>query len=255
MKPWMVICSVTLGALMAMPATASERTNFIGAAGRVEPNYDGSNAYRVKALPAADVSWRFLFARTTRGVGEIGVRTQVLPGLSVGAQVALETGRDSNATDLLARNRFETIDTSGSVGVFAEGQYRTGTGWLLRFRQNLNSDYGAEVDIRASQGVFRNERARAAVFAGAVWATGKAMRSDFGVGSVQATRGELNRYEPGSGFRDVGVGLAGNYALNDRWLLLGIAEGRFLVGKAKDSPLSKLVALAASPWVLLTVFR
>ncbi len=72
------------------------------------------------------------------------------------------------------------------------------------------------------------------------WATGKYMRSFFGVTPAQSAASRLPVFAPGSGFKDIGVEASANYVFASRWAVVGTVGYKRLIGGAADSPLVRL---------------
>src|SRR5947209_6594226 len=80
----------------AVPAGAmAELSNdsIIGPGVRSRPAYDGAAAQHTELVPVIRYLGEKWFVRSTQGVLEGGWRTEVAPGLHLGAQLAYEPGR------------------------------------------------------------------------------------------------------------------------------------------------------------------
>src|SRR5258706_3324105 len=98
----------------------------IGAGVRTRPAYDGSSSQTTDVIPVLRYYGKPLFARTTQGILEGGVRTELTPGLAVGAQLAYEAGRKGSEADFLRNNNIPDIDPGASAGVHAEWDTKLG---------------------------------------------------------------------------------------------------------------------------------
>ncbi len=78
-----------------------EDDTLLGAGVRTRPAYDGSASQVTDLIPVVRYYGKPLFARTTQGILEGGARTEVAPGLALGAQLANEAGRKRSESDLL----------------------------------------------------------------------------------------------------------------------------------------------------------
>ncbi|HEY7985435.1 MAG TPA: MipA/OmpV family protein, partial [Methylophilaceae bacterium] len=101
-------------------AAETPDATLIGGGITYEPAYDGSRSSKVAAVPIISYTGNNLFARTTEGILEGGVRVELLDGLHLGAQLAYEEGRETSDSDLLKRHNFETLDSSASYGAFVQ---------------------------------------------------------------------------------------------------------------------------------------
>jgi len=203
----------TLLLLLALgPAISlAQETNFIGASVRTRPEFDGSSERKIDIIPNLrfyDGPW---LARTTQGMLEAGARVQ-LGAFHAGAQVAYEQGpRDG--------------DPGASVGAHLEWDGALGpmpVDALLRVRQHLDSDHGAQVDLRSNAGFYKGHGFTAGGYVQATWGNEKYFESYYGVRD--------------SGLVFTSLGLWGGYDLTERWLLVANLEGRRLTDEAIKSP-------------------
>ncbi len=226
-----LILLVILG--LALPAAAeSQYANIAGAGLRSRPAYDGSKSQRLDVVPILDWSRGALFARTVQGVLEAGARVDVGAGWKLGAQLAYEEGRKASESSFLRNNGFGDVDPGISVGAHAEWDGKIGPAPVLvvaRWRQQADSDRGAQADLRGTVGVYENGPLGVALFAQSTWATRKAMRTYYGAPG----------FDPSGGLLDVSAGALASYDLGARWALFGSVEARRLQGDAARSPLAE----------------
>ena len=214
----------------------------LGASLRSRPAYDGSASQRVEPVPVVRYYGERWFARTTQGILEGGARFQPLPGLALGAQIAYEGGRKSSESEFLRQHDLPDIKPGASFGVHAEWDSRIGPSpvtLLLRGRQHADSARGAEVDLRASAGVFQQGGFIAGIFAQGSWANAKAAQSFYGITPQQAATSGLPAFDAGGGALFTSVGVLWSAEINKDWMAVGSAERRELRGDAARSPLSE----------------
>ena len=192
-------------------ALAQEESNFIGASIRTRPEFDGSPERKVDLIPNLrfyDGPW---LARTTQGMLEGGVRA-AFGAFHAGAQVAYEQGpRDG--------------DPGASIGAHLEWDGALGpmpVDALLRVRQHLDTDHGAQVDLRSNAGFYKGHGFTAGGYVQATWGNEKYFESYYGVRD--------------SGLVFTSLGFWGGYDLTDRWLLVANIEDRRLSDEAMQSP-------------------
>lgn len=235
---WLLMASrkhlvLFLGLVLPCAALGQEPTeNLVGAGLRLRPAYDGSKSERLDAVPILSYYRGSLFARTTQGVLEGGARAQVAPGLHVGAQLAYEEGRRTSESSFLAGRNIPSLNPSASIGAHVEGDKKIGPmplNLLARWRRDLNSERGSQLDLRATAGVYESGPLAAAVYAQATWATERAMRTYYGQPGFQ----------PNGGPVFVAIGTYAGYDLSKKWELIGSLEARRLRGDAADSPLTE----------------
>jgi outer membrane scaffolding protein for murein synthesis (MipA/OmpV family) len=206
MRLWL-ICLL----LAPAAAVAQEDYTLIGAGVRTRPDFDGAKKQVVDIIPVLRYYGKPLFARTTQGILEGGARAELSPGLAAGLQLAYEGAG-------------KTVDAGASIGAHLEWDTKLGPApinLLARLRQNVNSDRGAQADLRATVGVYENGPVQAGVFTQATWANAKSMRAYYDVS--------------GSGLLYVSLGALASYDFSRKWVLVTSAEARRLQGDAKDS--------------------
>jgi outer membrane scaffolding protein for murein synthesis (MipA/OmpV family) len=188
-----------------------DNPTLLGAQVRTRPDFDGSKKQVIDVIPLVRYYGSPWFARTTQGILEGGARTEIAPGLAVGAQLAYEAAG-------------KTVDWGTSVGAHIEWDTKVGpapVNLLARLRQNVDTDRGAQADLRGTVGVYGSGPAQAGVFAQATWGSSKWTRAYYDVS--------------GSGLVYVSAGVLGSYDLGRRWMLVGSVEARRLQGDVKDS--------------------
>jgi len=216
----------------AQTAAAPEYPNLIGPAVRSRPAYDGSRSQDVDAVPILDYDSGLLFARTVQGVLEGGVHAQLGSGFTIGAQLAYEEGRKASEASFLRERNVADLGAGASYGVHAEWDTRLGAAPVLllaRVRQQARSERGAQADLRATVGVYKNGPFQAGLFGQATWADHKSMRTYYGQPGFDASGGLLF----------ASAGLLGSYDIDPRWAVIGSIEGRRLQGDAARSPLAE----------------
>lgn len=229
-------------AALALPLAAEEQHHLFGLALQSDAAYLGATKREAFLIPLVNWQTGKLFARSTRGIGEAGVRWQLDSGFSFGSQVALELGRDSHDSALLQQLNMPDIAHGASLGVHVE--YATTIGpaplsTLIRLRQRSGAERGALADIRLELGVFGNDRLGLQTYLQGTWANQRAFMSDFGIEPANAANGNIAAYSPDAGFRDLVVGLAGKIDLNRKWMVVSAIERRQLRGDAASSPIAE----------------
>jgi outer membrane scaffolding protein for murein synthesis (MipA/OmpV family) len=214
----------------------------LGAGARSRPAYDGSASQHLEAVPVLRYWSPFLFARSTRGPLEGGVHYEFLPGLDAGLQLAYEQGRSTSESTLLGERNLPNIGTGASYGAHLEWNGKLGPApinLILRTRQHLKAEQGAQADLRVTAGVFQAWGLSAGVVGEATWADAKANAAIYGITARQAVISGLPAYAPGGGLLSTSLGLIWSYDLATHWLLVGNLEARRLQGDAVRSPLTE----------------
>jgi len=213
---------------------------FLGIGAWVRPAYDGASTSRTVAIPAIRFYGQPWFARSTFGMLEGGMRAELLNGLTLGGQFAYEGGRESSESEFLLKHAFTSLSPSLSWGMHAELEKKIGPMpfiALLRYRQDIDTERGAQADLRLTAGLYSNLGLNAGIFAQTTWANSNAANYYFGITTQQAATSSLPYYELGSGPLFNSAGLLWSYDLHQNWILLGSLETRMLRSGPLDSPL------------------
>ena len=225
---------------VAFAQDADRGDAYVGLGARARPAYEGADSKRGDVIPYLRLYGEHLFARTTQGILEGGIRLNPVGGVVFGAQLAYEEGRITDESAFLKAHNFEDIDASASVGVHAEADWKIGPmplNALARYRLNTDSDLGAQVDLRLTAGIFSRWGVNAGVFGQLTWSDAEATQNYFGLTPQQSSRTGLPAYNAGAGLRNVTLGILGTVDLSKHWLVLWGLNARRLEGDARNSPI------------------
>jgi MipA family protein len=231
-------------AAIAPAAAMAELSNdsMIGPGIRSRPAYDGAASQRTEFVPVIRYLGRPWFIRSTQGVLEGGWRTELAPGLHVGAQLAYEPGRLSSESAFLESHNVADIKRGVSAGVQLEWDHTVGPvpiTLLLRARKPTDSKLGMQADTRLSAGVLTAGPVSAGIFAQATWANARSANAYYGIDARQAQLTGLPLAQAGSGILFASAGVLWSVDLAPHWVAVGSLEGRRLRGDAARSPLSE----------------
>lgn len=198
------------------------------------PAYDGSDEFKLKALPLISVDYEdgLFFA----GIGGIGSYPIQGENYKVGASLGLSFGRDEDKDRKNLRGMGD-IDKSAVVNLL--GEYSFGPVDVSGKLSKGNSDYGATATIDVGTRFTITNDIMLMTSAGLTWADTDHMNTFFGVSSAQSTRSGYSRYQAKSGVKSVGVNAGAFYTVTkevDIALMLSIDK---LLGDAADSPITK----------------
>jgi outer membrane scaffolding protein for murein synthesis (MipA/OmpV family) len=197
-------CLLLLAFVSTAAAAEGDPDTLLGAAMRSRPTYDGSKRQTTDVIPVLRYYGSALFARTTHGILEGGARFALPGDLIAGAQLAYEPGpRDGDPGASLGAH-LEWSGKAGPVPVIA----------LLRLRDQLDSERGAQLDARLTAGLYEGGGLRAGAFGQVSWADEKHFAAYYDVRD--------------SGVLFTNLGVLGSYALGRRWLAVASAEVRRL---------------------------
>jgi outer membrane scaffolding protein for murein synthesis (MipA/OmpV family) len=198
---------LALASASALAQSNPDGDTLLGAGLRNRPHYDGSDRQTTDVVPVVRYSRGPVFARTTHGILEGGVRMDVASGLSAGLQLAHEAGpRDG--------------DPGASLGAQLEWTTKIGpapVNTLARLRSHLDADRGRQFDMRVTLGVYQGGRLRAGMFGQATWASEKHLLAYYDVRD--------------SGLLFTSLGALGSYELSRRWLAVASFELRRLASE------------------------
>lgn len=220
---------------------------YIGIGARLRPAYDGADSNRGDVIPYLRLYGEHFFARTTQGILEGGWRTRPSGGVVFGAQLAYEEGRVTEDSAFLKEHGFADLDPGASLGLHAEGDWNIGPmplNVLLRYRHDVESDRGAQADLRVTAGILDWRRLQAGLFGQLTWGDGESTQRYFGITPQQAATTGLPAYGAGAGLRSIQLGLVGDIDLSRHWVGLWGITAQKLQGDAKNSP----IVLDKSNW-------
>lgn len=236
------LVSSTLPALAQAADSAPVPSTIIGAGVWSRPAYIGSDERVLAAIPSLRYYGTPWFARTTQGMLEGGTRTELFDGLSLGTQLAYEGGRDNKDSDFLKLHHMANLPVSVSYGVHAEWDAKLGrapVNVLLRYRQELKSNRGAQTDLRGNIGVYGGENLKVGLFAQATWANTKSNQAYYGVVAAQTASTGLTAFAAEAGVTNTAIGMLWSYDLDAHWLLQGSVEQHQLTSRLRQSPLTQ----------------
>jgi outer membrane protein len=228
----------------AIDLLPQEITNIrLGLGPSFAPHYEGDDDYDFGVIPAISLRYQDLVEVNNNEVriiafnrlfnadaGNVGGGS-----LRIGPTVSVDFGRDENdSPDLIGLGEVDTGLELGAFVAYTEGRMRL----RARARHDIISGHGGgTVRLDAAYTVFQAAPVALGVNTFATWATGRYMRSYFGVTPGQAAASGLPVFAPGAGFKDWGAEVSANYIFASQWALVGNASYKRLLGGAADSPL------------------
>ena len=221
-------CVLALAFTWCGVCAAQDNPVLVGAGVRSRPAFDGSKTQRTDLIPVLRYYGRPWFARTTQGVLEAGVRSELAPDFWAGAQIAYEAGRRRSESPFLESRGEPDLDAGASVGLHLEWDRHLGPvplTFLVRARQHLDTERGGQADVRLTAGVLSHGALQAGAFAQATYGSENAVASLYG--------------PPNAGLLFLSGGVLASYDLSRHWVLVASFELRMLRDEAKDSPLSE----------------
>ena len=232
--------------LLAAPGVAAQQASAtdgdwgfsLGAGMALQPEYEGSDSFKVAPLPILDVRYRddvFLTVRESAGSVQegLGWNAYKTRNFRVGPMATYYFGSQDRPTGI------SDVDAGFQIGAFAEFAFDH---WKLDTRVLYGisgSSEGARLNLGAAYGTRINKDWRLVARADTTVITANEMKTYFGINSREASDSSYVEYSPGAGFYDVGLDLDLTYDISKAWSAIGILKGHYLIGDAADSPLVK----------------
>ncbi|MDZ4394787.1 MipA/OmpV family protein [Cypionkella sp.] len=220
------VCLTLTSTAMATNAAAQDRMIFgLGAANG--PEYQGSDTTSTKAIPLIDIARGPFFINLRNG---IGISPLEYGDFKFGASVVYLPGFDLP---------YALGEISGSAGARLFTDWQSGdVNATFGLTKAVSGDLkGTLADASLSYRYNVTPKLTLIPVIGTTWSDGDYNQSYFGVTPTQATRADIDSFTPGSGFKDVSIGLTANYRVTERVNLTASATMSKLLGDAQDSPI------------------
>ncbi len=232
-----VALSAVSGAAMAESGQISEKDftkQFvidIGAGAMLQPRYEASDSYLIYPFPIISVG-RFYFP----GLGQVvdGRRKSGVffyPSFNfIGERKA------SDSTELTGTDTVDWAIEAGLGGGFRAHYFRA----FAELRQGFNGHSGQVGQLGVDAIVYPHEKWELSFGPRADFASEDYMDTYFGVTAAEAAAsgGNLTAYDPGAGFKSLGLAARASYDWNDDFRLHIQGGYNRLIGDAADSPIA-----------------
>jgi outer membrane scaffolding protein for murein synthesis (MipA/OmpV family) len=212
----------------------------LGAGGVLASRLDDSPNVRAYPLPFVAFQYRDIVAvdETQLRINLIGAGTDLgKQGFRAGPMARVDPGRGNVSNPGLPG--LGKVPLSLEVGGFVA--YSLGPARVrVRLRQDVTGGHGGtvgEVDLRT--GLWRRDALGVGLQVQAVWGSRKYVNAFYGVSARQAAATGLSMFDARAGFKDVNIGLFGEYKFSERWSALAAAQYVRLVGDAAASPIAE----------------
>ncbi|MBI2239425.1 MAG: MipA/OmpV family protein [Magnetospirillum gryphiswaldense] len=210
----------------------------LGAGAIYQPEYEGSDEYKIAPLPMVLISYRDLvFLRGPMLGANVFTWTGAGPNdkLQVGPLVRYQFGRDEDDSDDL--RGMGDVDAAVELGGFVT--YSTGpwSAGLTLFRDVSNSHDGLTAKLSAGNRLPLAPKLMLRSEIATTWADDNYNEAFFGVSAQQSARSGLARYQAQGGFKDAGITFDLDYSLTEHWGMTGRLGYKRLLGDAADAPL------------------
>lgn len=203
----------------------------IGAGGIYEPEYEGSDDFKISPIPLVIFTYGDWLEIDPTGVTITALRHE---GFSLAGKVGYESGRDQDDHDRL--EGLGDIDFAATVGAKAAYVWNG-----LEFYATVDQTIDGSESLVGTFGVEYSapvgERLMLGIGAEAVVANDKHMQAYFGVNAAQAAASGLSEYKAEAGIKRVNVSASATYGLSENWFIRGETALGILTGDAADSPI------------------
>lgn len=213
----------------SVPAMMQDRA-VVGVAVLSAPRYQGSDRYRLVAVPVIELRYGHFFANPRKGVGYQFVKTH---RLTVSAATTYVRGyREADTPKGIGR-------LGSGVGARVAVDYkRHGVRLGLGATKVLSGGVdGTLVDGSIAVPVPLSKRLVLMPTVSATWADRSYTDRYFGVTGAQSAASGLPVFHPGGGVKDVTASLAAIYRVNDRVSVIATGAVANIVGEARNSPI------------------
>ena len=206
------------------------------------PEFMGDDKYKFQPAPVISFRYRDLVEidnneiKVTALNRLVNANTNFGGGkLRFGPLLSVDFGRDENdSTDLTGLGGVGTSFELGAFVGYAYGPVRA----RIRARYDVASGHsGMLVKGNVSTAIYRDDNIAVGMNISTTWVSSKYMDAYFGVDATQAVASGLPVYSPGSSFRDISLGVGGNYIITPRISVIANAGYSRLLKGAKNSPL------------------
>lgn len=248
---WLVLAATGVAAQQAS-ATDGDWNFSVGAGVALQPEYEGSDTFKIAPLPILDIRYRdvaFLTVRDSAGSARegLGWNAYKTRNFRVGPMATYYSGSGDRPTGI------SDVDPGFQVGAFTEFAFDH---WKFDTRVLYGvsgSSEGARLNLGTAYGTRINKDWRLVARANTTVINANEMKTYFGVNSREASDSTLAEYSPGAGFYDVGLDLDLTYDISKAWSVIGTLKGHYLIGDAADSPLVKDAGAEAQVYLGLAV--
>ena len=223
----------TGGADAATPAGEARWRFALGGGIGASPNFQGSDKYRLRAVPFGFASYGRVFV----GIGGLGVQLYRGPGWRFGAVLAPGQGRNENVDQRLAG--LGDVDRTVNLGFYGTtfaGGFATRA---VVYTDIAGEGHGTLARLDVLKRFRVDEKVSFFVGPGLTWASRQYMQTFFGVTEEQSARSGFPEFHPASGAHTLRLTAGSAYRLTPSWALIGSVSASRLSGGAGASPITE----------------
>ena len=221
------------------PASAAEYT--FGLGGGIAPDYEGSDEY--KAVPNWLFSVTDLYHPDTNvRVAGPTLRSNFVPDPHFRAGL---NGLWVPERDNVENNQVDDLDSTDTALLLGPS---IGWDFLAEPTRSLTASIDLLYDVANNNGFLVTPRVsyfdalpQSRFSYGAelstTWASDDYMSEQFGINANNAAKSGLDQYSADESFKDVSIGVNGNYRITEKWSASLALQYKRMVGDAEDSPI------------------
>lgn len=232
---------VTFAAQHTLAANAG---GFVGAGVGYAPDYVGSDDYEASPALFGQYNWangRYVGLTGTTAAGQAARLKANLITESTSnfweAGPVLQYRMERDDVDNGKVDKMRKIDSAIEAGAFVglrSGPWRGS----LTFSTDVSDEHdGSLVELEGSYTTAVNEKLTYTFGANLTYADSDYMDTYFGVNAADSAASGLPTYSAGSGLKDFGLSIVGQYTLDESWGVIGSLSYDRLLNDAEDSPL------------------
>lgn len=222
------------------PAPSDTLNGFVGVGVLALPEYEGADDMQVVPLLAGRVNYNQYYVET-QGLG-LRANVSPYPNVEFGPAINFRFGRDDDVdNDTIAS--LSEVDDAFEAGAFVKLPFR---GVLTEKDElSLNAEIltdvsdaheGTLITFGPSYSYALQPRLRLTTSLSATYANDDYMEAYYSVNAADAGASGLLEFEAEGGMQDIGLTIIANYAINQKWGVMGLVGYKELLGDAKDSP-------------------
>lgn len=209
-------------------------TTKIGLGVAAIPDYEGSEDY--KAAPVPFVRSQLASGQYLQIAGAT-LSINVVPSKSFlfGPMVRYRMERNDDVENDQVEV-MEEVDAAVECGGFVGYQFNN---WMARFEmvQDTANGHGGALSTLTAGYKFPLQASSLGIYLSSTYADEDYMHAYFSVDADNRGLSTLPDYDADAGIKDVAGTLIGNYAIDDKWGLIGLLRYTQLIDDAQDSPL------------------
>lgn len=229
-----ILSTIAGGLLICQYAVAADYQSAVGVGVGMAPEYEGSDDYQAVPL---------LYGKFSYGNGSyVMLRGNQLKWnflddkIQFGPLLQYRAKRgDVKANQVDA---MKNVDAATEAGLFLTGVFGP---WstTVEFAADISDEHdGYLITLGGDYKAYQSEQLTMSFGASTTYASDNYMETYFQVDASNRGSSTFSNYNANDGeFKDIGVHMVTDYAINDRWSIVGNLGYKLLIGDAADSPL------------------